>query len=205
MPSSAVCGCCWFRIYGLGLRVYASSCRVDATACLTRCVPATTRAGRTLTRARAGAPACYVCVCASVCTCVCPCLCQDCVPALGLRVRLSRASLRERPYVIDRGPGTITAVQKGGRCGEKKKHVERTVLKLFALHLPPEGNGNSSPPIRSADETYYGRKRDLRTHSEMGTVPSVSVRDTHTHTHTHTQELHGSVRKNHRRTPLQHR
>jgi hypothetical protein len=60
-------------------------------------------------------------------------------------------------------------------------------------------------PIIGGKETYYRRKRDLRTHREIGTVPCVGVRDTHTHTHTHTQELHGSVRKNHRRTPLQHR
>lgn len=54
------------------------------------CGPASSmRANRTRTPARGAAPACI----------------QDCVPALGLRVRLSRASLRERPYVIDRGAG----------------------------------------------------------------------------------------------------
>ena len=64
------------------------------------------------------------------------------MPALGLRVRLSRASLRERPYVIDRGPGTITAVQKGGRCGVfffKKKLCQNDCPEFFGAAPPTRG------------------------------------------------------------------
>eukprot|EP00288_Rhodomonas_lens_P006614 CAMPEP_0177721468 /NCGR_PEP_ID=MMETSP0484_2-20121128/17163_1 /TAXON_ID=354590 /ORGANISM="Rhodomonas lens, Strain RHODO" /LENGTH=298 /DNA_ID=CAMNT_0019233775 /DNA_START=206 /DNA_END=1099 /DNA_ORIENTATION=- len=73
---------------------------------------------------------------------------KDVTPSVGQRVKLSAITLTDRPYVLDRGDGTIKSIQKGGKsCMVKFDSVPGEYLYNTGLLGDYELALSSAPPL----------------------------------------------------------